>query len=751
MSRPFDEARYRGLLEGLEVVELPLTEVLSDNRVFRFDAQYFAKTALQIESTLKGGVWCELIGASDRVDSFGAYALTNEFSYVEEGVPFLRCLNIRQGFTDFSDVLFVSEKANTLLSKSEIQPGMVLLTMSGSVGNASVALPNWKYPVNSNQDIAKITPKHGVDSYYLAAFLGSRFGRAQMERLPVGSVQQHIFLWMIEKLVIRRLSPETESAIGKAVSDAYSLEQVAVEDIQHAEQTLLRALGLENWQPPEPLTYTRPSRDAFAAGRLDAEHFTPKYAELEAHLLATGRFTTLETLLAINERGSQPDYAEGGLPVINSKHIANGEVRLDDDNRLAIAGSRGLKIRHGDVLMNGTGVGTIGRTAPYLHVGEALPDNHVTVLRPKAGAIDPVYLSVFLNSLAGQFQVNKWLRGSSGQIELYPNDIGQFLVWIAPDEIQQSIRKAIDDAFAAKRNAIRLLDAAKRAVEIAIEDSEAAALAWLEQATALAEPPISCDHGSQEPHHDHPATTTPRPTPEDLARRPSGRGQHAGGLSRPGAGVHPEFHGPGERAGGAQGGGSPADSTRPLDATRELATAAGSLTYTQVSERLAAKVADCLDELLDAEPEDIAITPDWLRELHRRIAGELFPDWAGRFRSTDVQVGTHFPPPAHALAVHVRDFCLDLEERLRHLAGAESIADLLAWVDWRFQWIHPFKDFNGRVGRILLVALAYKLGLPPMDPAAVEDKEGYFAALRGADAGDPEPLRAIWLARLVNA
>lgn len=61
---------------------------------------------------------------------------------------------------------------------------------------------------------------------------------------------------------------------------------------------------------------------------------------------------------------------------------------------------------------------------------------------------------------------------------------------------------------------------------------------------------------------------------------------------------------------------------------------------------------------------------------------------------------------------------------------------------------YPFKNFNGRVGRILLVALACKLGLPPMDPAAVADKEGYFAALRGADTGDLIPLREIWLARL---
>lgn len=66
-----------------------------------------------------------------------------------------------------------------------------------------------------------------------------------------------------------------------------------------------------------------------------------------------------------------------------------------------------------------------------------------------------------------------------------------------------------------------------------------------------------------------------------------------------------------------------------------------------------------------------------------------------------------------------------------------------------FPKVHPFKDFNGRVGRILLVALAYKLGLPPVDPAADdEDKAAYFAALRTADGGDLTPLKEIWLDRL---
>jgi len=77
-------------------------------------------------------------------------------------------------------------------------------------------------------------------------------------------------------------------------------------------------------------------------------------------------------------------------------------------------------------------------------------------------------------------QVEQRFRGSSGQIELYPNDIAQFTIWVAPENIQAQVRQSVEASFQAKKRATQLLDAAKRAVEIAIEDSEAAALTYLE-------------------------------------------------------------------------------------------------------------------------------------------------------------------------------------------------------------------------------------------------------------------------------
>jgi type I restriction-modification system DNA methylase subunit/fido (protein-threonine AMPylation protein) len=198
------------------------------------------------------------------------------------------------------------------------------------------------------------------------------------------------------------------------------------------------------------------------------------------------------------------------------------------------------------------------------------------------------------------------------------------------------------------------------------------------------------------------------------------------------------------------------DSTRPLDSTRYFETAQGIKTYSEVSEILAVSVTKTIEAIIDQTPDDIHITPEWICKLHSDIAGALFSDWAGRFRDVNVTVGTHIPPPYYEVPVHTRLYCDDLTARLSFALkekDIEKISETLAYADWRFQWIHPFKDFNGRIGRIILTAVLFKLKLPPAETASVEpeEKEKYLNALQAADKGDISMLAGIWIERLSNA
>jgi Fic family protein len=197
-------------------------------------------------------------------------------------------------------------------------------------------------------------------------------------------------------------------------------------------------------------------------------------------------------------------------------------------------------------------------------------------------------------------------------------------------------------------------------------------------------------------------------------------------------------------------------STKPLDSTRYFETAQGVKTYSEISEILAVSVAKTIEDIIDQPPDDIQITPEWICKLHNDIAGMLFSDWAGRFRDVNVVVGTHTPPPYYEVPVHTRLYCEDLAARLLFALKEKAIgkiSETLAYADWRFQWIHPFRDFNGRVGRIILTAVLFKLKLPPAETVSVEpqEKEKYLKALQMADKNNTSLLTEIWIERLLKA
>lgn len=227
-------------------------------------------------------------------------------------------------------------------------------------------------------------------------------------------------------------------------------------------------------------------------------------------------------------------------------------------------------------------------------------------------------------------------------------------------------------------------------------------------------------------------------------KSPAGAGEPVHGVREPAG----QYGSPQDPDGGAEG-------QSELGSTREFDTAEGRISYQELSERLAVPLVAIYDEILQNRPDQIIITSEWLCVRHKRLAGHLFPDWAGRFRDVNVQVGSHTPPPYYAVPIHMRQFCDDLSPKLLH-PDQESIAncaELLAWADWRFQWIHPFKDFNGRIGRVLLAALLYKLALPHVETAPTDPtmRRKYLDALQSADQGELGPLTEMWIRRAEEA
>lgn len=452
---------------------MALSKVLATKPWTRIDSTYFQKDGLAVEADLIARTSDDLVSLSNSVLSFGAYALTNQVEYRDEGIPFLRCADIKGGFVSFSDTLHIDDAAHQLLNKSKVDPETVLLTMSGTVGEAAVALPEWNYPINSNQDIAKIRAKD-LSPYYLAAFLGSRFGKAQMARLPVGSVQQHIFLSMIETLRVARLGDEVENAITGMVRRAYLARQDVGQIIAEAQNSLLEALGLRDWSPPDPLTYTRAASALPGSKRLDAEFSAPKVQALLERLARTG--TTVGSVARVRREQFRPK------PPGSFRYIEIGD--LDGFGRcgssevdLAEAPSRATwHVRKGDVLTS--------TVRPLRRLSATVaPDQNGFVCSSGFVVLDPVEVSPELLMTYLRLPLVCELMHLFATASMYPAlseaDLLALPMPHVKEEVDSKVQQLVRESARQLEHSERLLEAAKRAVEIAIEQDEAAALRFV--------------------------------------------------------------------------------------------------------------------------------------------------------------------------------------------------------------------------------------------------------------------------------
>jgi CRISPR-associated endonuclease/helicase Cas3 len=222
------------------------------------------------------------------------------------------------------------------------------------------------------------------------------------------------------------------------------------------------------------------------------------------------------------------------------------------------------------------------------------------------------------------------------------------------------------------------------------------------------------------------------------------------GAAAPPSGSHPaprrDIDGDGGRA--DRRGSDPGTTPPPAAATRYADTEPGVVSHAQLAPHLAARAAHTELSIALRETASAPLDEYLLLDLHRRTCGDLVPAIAGRWRTRDVQAGTHTPPVFFRVPATTHEYAAGLAARIAHLpeTPGERLIETLALAEGELLHIHPFEDFNGPLARLFLLELLYRLDLPIVNPApeAGADTQRYLAALRGYDQRDVRPLAEFW-------
>jgi type I restriction enzyme S subunit len=166
--------------------------------------------------------------------------------YAAQGVPALRSANIREDGIDDQDLVFISEKANALLSKSQVRTGDVLTVRTGYPGTSAVVPP--RFAGSNCIDILITRPSKAANPYYLSAWINSSLGKHQVLRNQGGLAQQHFNVGDLRNLIVA-LPPTLaeQEAIAEALNDADAL-------IKALEQLLAKKRQLKQGAMQELLT-----------------------------------------------------------------------------------------------------------------------------------------------------------------------------------------------------------------------------------------------------------------------------------------------------------------------------------------------------------------------------------------------------------------------------------------------------------------------------------------------------------------
>ncbi|MBD2771349.1 Fic family protein [Iningainema sp. BLCCT55] len=118
---------------------------------------------------------------------------------------------------------------------------------------------------------------------------------------------------------------------------------------------------------------------------------------------------------------------------------------------------------------------------------------------------------------------------------------------------------------------------------------------------------------------------------------------------------------------------------------------------------------DAIDYIEQAQ-QSTAIVQGEIKQIHNLILRAIAPEEAGRYRQLDVTAGTEYVYPPHYL---LNDLMTEFVTWLNSSqATVGHPLEFAAEAHLRFVSIHPFRDGNGRTGRLLMNLLLLRAGYP---------------------------------------
>lgn len=463
------------MLEGLRIADVNLNTTIA-NKDFRTDGEFWVNEPKFNPSLKYAKIGDCLVSAQ--------YGISIKMNEDEKGYPIYRMNEIHNMLCDI-DVNKNVELTIYELNSFRLNDNDVLFNRTNSfewVGRTGL------YKKTDDRDfvfasyLVRFVPnKKIILPEYLTAFLNSKQGVWDVKRRARQSVNQtNVNPEEVKQIDIPILKIKTQELIKKCFDEAVIYIQQSQFLYTSAEDILYQELGLAKWQPTIKNNNTKTLKESFLeSGRFDAEYYQPKYDELLGLLLdvETKPLGEIVFIKKSIEPGSDA-YQTEGIPFIRvadlSKNgISESTVYLNESSFDVTS----LMPKKGTILL--TKDGSVGIAYKVEENIKGITSGAILHLTVTDKEFLPDYLTLVLNSIVVKLQAERDAGGSIIQ-HWKPDEIKQVIIPKLNRAIQTKISEKIQASFRLQKQSKDLLEAAKTAVEIAIEQDEQTALKYLQ-------------------------------------------------------------------------------------------------------------------------------------------------------------------------------------------------------------------------------------------------------------------------------
>ena len=299
--------------------------------------------------------------------------------------PYIRVrdLNGKRTLELDSSFEFVDDETQKTISRYIVNDGDIVLSIVGTIGLVAIVGKSLN-EANLTENCVKLTSLSGVDRDFLYYFLKSSYGQQEITRGTVGAVQAKLPIKNIQDITIPLPDELTQSKIAAVLS---SLD-TKIETNQKINDNLQQQVAtiFHQWFVANPESEKWP-------------------------------LVTLDSLTSLVSRGIAPKYTDDSVQIVlNQKCIRDHyiDVSLARRHNPKVINEKWLQ--YGDLLINSTGEGTLGRAAQVWFVPDNMTvDSHVTIVRPKGPHL---LFYIGLWGISHEREIEALHTGSTGQTEL---------------------------------------------------------------------------------------------------------------------------------------------------------------------------------------------------------------------------------------------------------------------------------------------------------------------------------------------